>query len=392
MDPHSPTAQRFPLIARFRPACLPLPDRVQALLALAETAQSTKDNGIASAVFNQAALIASDIGLPALAREMCHRHAAAYLHACPLPSMNAIRGLEPVVNLARLQIRAGAGDEGLALLRLYHAVRAGTAAQFEGLTVPEQLTASRDERQEVQAWLWRVLLADGTRTLTTTGRWTEALSHLEAHQGVGRRMLDGRQVAILAALTTGEADRTAALLVDTEPGEPWEQAVTASLTVLCRQAVGHPVDHHLRDLVNIYLDHPPGHGTTVFDVRLGLTVLDALDIADGPAARRVAQDLHRRTMRASDGYAAREILAHHRGVTALSRQHTHDLSTLLDACALDSGTLPPDLRADLHQALDTAEAVLLDQIGLATCSHTVANAVADPAAASGPALAQHSRQ
>ncbi|EKX61085.1 hypothetical protein STRIP9103_03985 [Streptomyces ipomoeae 91-03] len=70
------------------------------------------DQGRASAVYNQAALIASDLGLPDLAREMCHQHAAAYLHACPLPGMSAIRGLEPVVNLARLQIRAGHADEG----------------------------------------------------------------------------------------------------------------------------------------------------------------------------------------------------------------------------------------------------------------------------------------
>lgn len=362
MDPHSQIARRFPLIARFRPPCLPLPDRVQALVTLADTARDTKDNGIASAVFNQSALIASDLGMPDLAREMCHRHAAAYLRACPLPGMNAIRGLEPVVNLARLQIRAGAGDEGRDhLLRLYDAVRTGTAAQFEDISVPAQLTASPDDRQEVRAWLWRVLLADGTRTLTTAGRWTEALAHIKAHQGVGKRMLDGRQVAILATLTTlttGDADSTATLLMENEPGDPWEQAVTACLTALCRQAVGRPIDHHLRELVNNYLDHEAGHGTTVFDIRLGLVVLDALDIADSPTSRRIAQDLHRRTMLANNGYAAREILAHHRSVTAFSLQERRDLTNLLDACALGSGTLHTDRRADLDRALHTSEAVL----------------------------------
>ncbi|MFI8265290.1 hypothetical protein [Streptomyces sp. NPDC085665] len=359
MDPHSQIARRFPLIARFRPACLPLPDRVQALVALADTARDTGDNGIASAVFNQSALIASDLAMPDLARELCHRHAAAYLRACPLPGMNTIRGLEPVVNLARLRIRAGAGDEGREhLLRLYDAVRTGTATQFEGVSVPAQLTATPDDRQEVRAWLWRVLLADGTRTLTTAGRWTEALAHIKAHQGVGKRMLDGRQVAILAALTTGDADSTATLLMETEPGDQWEQAVTACLTVLCRQAVGRPVDQHLRELARTYLDHEAGHGTTVFDVRLGLVVLDALDVEASPASRRIAQDLHRRTMLANDGYAAREILAHHRSVTVFSQQEKRDLTNLLDVCALGSGTLPADRRADLDRALHTSEAVL----------------------------------
>lgn len=106
MDPHGPIAQRFPLVARFRPACLPLPERVGRLVDLAQTAVKKGDQGLASAVYNQAALIASDLGLPGLARQMCHQHAAAYLDACPLPGMSAIRGLEPVVNLARLQIRA----------------------------------------------------------------------------------------------------------------------------------------------------------------------------------------------------------------------------------------------------------------------------------------------
>jgi hypothetical protein len=171
MDPHGPIAQRFPLVARFRPACLPLPERIRALLDLADTAVKETNQGLASAVYNQAALIASDLDLPDLAREMCHQHAAAYLHACPLPGMSAIRGLEPVVNLARLQIRAGHADEGRQrLLNLHKAVETGTAARFEGVNVPADLTATGEDRQEVRAWLWRVLLADGTRTLTTEGR------------------------------------------------------------------------------------------------------------------------------------------------------------------------------------------------------------------------------
>ncbi len=164
MDPHGPIAQRFPLVARFRPACLPLPQRVYALVDLADTAVKKSDQGIASAVYNQAALLASDLGLPDLAREMCHQHAAAYLHACPLPSTSVIRGLEPIVNLARLQIRAGRTDEGRQrLIDLYEAVETGTAARFEGIEVPTDLPATDKDRHEIGAWLWRVLLADGTR-------------------------------------------------------------------------------------------------------------------------------------------------------------------------------------------------------------------------------------
>ncbi|MCY0932099.1 hypothetical protein OTB20_39205 [Streptomyces sp. H27-H1] len=359
MDPHGPIARRFPLIARFRPACLPLPERVQSLVALAETAEHTGNQGLASAVFNQAALIAADTGLPQLARTMCHQHAAAYLHACPLPAMTAIRALEPLVNLARLQIRAGREDDGRTrLMRLYNTARTTDTAQFDGITVPAHLTEGPDARREVQAWLWRVLLADGTRTLTTTGRWAEALAHLTAHHGIGRRMLDGRQVAVLAALVQDDKKTAAALLTDTEPGQPWEQAVTASLAALHRQSARRPAARHLDELATTYLDHEAGHGTTVFDIRLGLTVLDILTTACHRACPAVARDLHRRTVRARDGYAARETLAHPLFAALLTDTQIQDCRNLLAVCSLAANTLPPELHTALTDALQRSEAVI----------------------------------
>lgn len=83
MDPTGPIARRFPLIARPRPACGPLNVRVGELCALADAAERDGNPSSASAVFNQAALLASDVGLPNLARAWCHRHAELYLRACP---------------------------------------------------------------------------------------------------------------------------------------------------------------------------------------------------------------------------------------------------------------------------------------------------------------------
>ncbi|ELS54400.1 hypothetical protein [Streptomyces viridochromogenes] len=363
MDPHGSTAQRFPLVTRFRPACLPLPERVRALVDLADTAVNKTDQGLASAVYNQAALIASDLDLPDLAHEMCHQHAAAYLHACPLPGMSAIRGLEPVVNLARLQIRAGHADEGRQrLLNLYKAVEAGAAARFERVTVPASLTATGEDRQEVRAWLWRVLLADGTRTLTAEGRWAEALAHIEAHHGIGKRMLDGRQVAVLAALVAGDTAWAAALLADTMPGDPWEQAVTTCLTVLCRRDAGQPIDGHLADLVTVYSERKTEPGMIVFDTRLGLTVLDAIGSAEALAAHRIVEDLHRRTTDAEDGYAARESLAHPLFTENATDRQVQDCRTLVRACALGSGALPDELRGELTAALHASDRVIRESL------------------------------
>ncbi|WP_442727223.1 hypothetical protein [Streptomyces pseudogriseolus] len=363
MDPYGPIAQRFPLVARFRPACLPLPKRVRALFDLADTAVKQADQGLASAVYNQAALIASDLDFPDLAREMCHQHAAAYLHACPLRGMSAIRGLEPVVNLARLQIRAGHADEGRQrLLDLYRAVETGTAARFEGVNVPADLTATGEDRQEVGAWLWRVLLADGTRTLTTEGRWAEALAHIEAHQGIGKRMLDGRQVAVLAALVSGDTAWAAVLLADTRPGDPWEQAVTACLTVLSRRDAGQPMDHHLTDLVTACSGRKTEPGMTVFDTRLGLTVLDAIGSAEPLAAHRIVEDLHRRTTDAEDGYAARENLAHPLFTEIATDRQVQDCRALVRACALDARILPDPLRRELMAALRASDSVIRESL------------------------------
>lgn len=358
MDPHGPIARRFPLIARFRPACLPLHARVKALVELAEKAVKQGDQGVASAVFNQAALLASDIGLPDLARSMCHRHARAYLGAGPLPAMSAIRGLEPLVNLARLQIRAGHNNDGRQrLLDLYEAVGAGRAAVFEGITVPGKLTRSDKDRREVHAWLWRVVLADGTRSLTTTGRWPEALAHIEQHRGVGTRMLDGRQVAVVAALTAGDTEYAAELLTTTTPGDPWEQAVTACLTALYRRDANQDLDTCTTELVGTYLNHEAQPGLTVFDIRLGLTVLDVIG-PHHPKVQRIFEDLLRRITNTLDGYAAREVLTHTLFSTLVTETQAQDCQDLVQSCGLRSSSLPAILSADLSTALDSSKAVI----------------------------------
>ncbi|MFJ8385567.1 hypothetical protein ACIQ9Q_13845 [Streptomyces sp. NPDC094438] len=355
--------QRFPLVARPRPACLPLPQRVKGLVELAETAEKLDDPSMASTVYNQAALIASDVGTPDIARTMCHQHAAAYLHATPLSGETAIRALEPVVNLARLRLRAGEGDDGRqCLLALFDAVSTGASSQIEEIVVPAGLTATTEDRHEVRSWLWRILLADGTRALTTAGRWAEALAHVKEHRGVGQRMFDGRQVAVLAALAAGNALDAGNLLAVTEPAESWESAVTGCLTALCRRVAGGSWRRYLQDLVAAYLEHPDEDGMTVFETRLGLAMLDVIASPEEPAARLVVADLHRRTNKATDGYAARETLAHPLVARLSTDREMRDCRALLHACALGTGTLPNDLRSQLADALRTSAHVIRQSV------------------------------
>ncbi|WP_405466718.1 hypothetical protein OG783_28920 [Streptomyces jietaisiensis] len=310
------------------------------------------DPSAASTVYNQAALLASDVGIPDLARALCHRHAAAYLQAAPLPGATAIRALEPLVNLARLRIRAGQADEAHASLQqLFKAVSTRNSAEIEGIAIPAELVTTPDHHQQLRAWLWSVLLADGTRALTAANRWPEALAHVEAHRGIGRRMLDGRQVAVVTALVGGDFHRADSLLTDTEPGEPWEDAVKGCLTALCRRASGRPRRDSLRVLLTAYLDRPHTNDLAVFDTRLGLTILNVIGTVDVPAARRVAVELHRRTVRATDGYAAREALQHPAFTAHTTEPERRACLALIDACALLSGKLSNDLSDQLTAAV-----------------------------------------
>lgn len=358
MDRNGPIARRFPLIARFRPACLPLPERVQAITALADRSEQDNDQGVASSVHNQAALLASDVGLPDLAREMCRAHAIAYLQACPLPPMSAIRGLEPLVNLARLKIRAGNADAGRnGLTALFEAVTNGTSLEYDGITVPKELVTTTEDRQEVRGWLWRVLLADGTRTLTAVGRWSEAEAHIERHRGVGQRMLDGRQVAVVAALVEGNHERASRLVAETAPGEPWERHVTMSLAAAGELESGATREADLAALTTAYLQSTREPGRTVFDTRLGLTILDLAHLAEHPADA-IAHELVSRAVDTADGYAARELLTHGPCVNLLSKQQTSRCRELVEACALAAQRLPEGVLGELNHALHQAERVL----------------------------------
>ncbi|MFG2917595.1 hypothetical protein ACGF0D_32455 [Kitasatospora sp. NPDC048298] len=354
MHPTGPIAQRFPLVARHRPACLPLNARVGRLVELADTASRQNDPSLASTVFNQAALLASDLGLPDYARELCHRHAALYLNRGPLPATSAIRGLEPIVNLARLHIRAGHHQRGhQLLLDLYRAVTTATEATLDGITVPAHLTDTSEQRAEVRQWLWRVVIADGTRALTTAGRWTDALRHIEQHHGIGQRILDGRQTAILAYATTSDLPGALTVLAATEPGAPWENAVTAVLTALCR-----PGDQYATETaIEHCLAYEPGEGLALFTTRLALTALDTVGPST-PSTHRLIKQLSSRTGESVDGYALRDLLSHPVALAHLRTSHVEALKESLAVCALDTGNLPPRLRTVLEEALACARTVL----------------------------------
>lgn len=365
-------ARRFPLVARPRPSCLPLSQRVQSLSLLADSATAHGDLSTASTVYNQAALIASDIGDTDTARTWCRQHAAAYLGSAPLEAPDAIRAMEPVVNLIRLQLRTGNADAGHQQLEcLFNAVAADQSAHVDGVTVPGSLVSTAQDRREVTAWLWAVVLADGTRSLTSANRWGEALSHIQRHRGLGRRMLDGRQVAVIAALLNADTAHANHLLANTEPGDIWEASVTDCLTVLGLRSSDLEWRRPLHNLVDTYLALPEPEGLTSFRSRLGLVVLDLLSSAEDSAARQVVTDLCRRAARAEDGYAARDALSHPLTRELATDDATKECLRLLSSCALRAGEQTGRERAQLTAAVRQGDRTIRARVGQATASEAL---------------------
>ncbi|MDG4803706.1 hypothetical protein [Micromonospora sp. WMMD980] len=303
------TARRFPLVARSRPLCTALPARIGALADLAAKAHHHSDLTAAARVYNQAALIASDCGQPDLARQWCHRHARAWLNRRNLSTTPGRHVIEPLVNLARLHIRAGEHDDGLALLtELYHAVAHRTDTTIDGIHLPTAaLTPTHETHRNLTQWLWTVHLAEGARVLTSAGRWDEAEAHLQHHHGIGNRMLDGRQVAIIARIQRGQHEGALRIIDQTQNGEAWEAAVGACLTAMCR--VGGPRAVDIGLMAARYQEMSADPPLIVFRTRLALSMIE---LAGGPSGHGV-KVLARRTIDAAvtamDGYAARDILS-----------------------------------------------------------------------------------
>jgi hypothetical protein len=204
MDALGHVAQRFPLVARARPTCPPLDERIREVcgLARAGAGQTGDPLALAASAHNKAALIASDCGLPDLARSLCWQQFDIYLRARPWGAQAARFALEPVVNIARLLIRDGDGESAYELLdTLYPAVRFQTDAVIDGREVSFRgLTESNVDHRKLCQWLWTVLLGDGTRAEK------RALSEAVRSSGLGRGAIPARLMTDLhSAIAMSEA-------------------------------------------------------------------------------------------------------------------------------------------------------------------------------------------
>ncbi|MFE2865006.1 hypothetical protein [Embleya sp. NPDC059259] len=354
-------ADRIPLVRRPKAPGLPLAERIAHLTALAVPPADAGHRDLvarASGVLNYAALIASDVGMPDLAAELCWRQHRVFADAGHLTGDIAVMALMPMVNLARLLIREGDGDAGYEVLeRLYRAGQQRGSAEIRDRRVDlSVLTGTDADHRKICEELWVSVLIDGARALARTGRWTEAAETMTAHRGVGNRLLDGRQIAIMSLMERG-LDRQARAMIDTSiPAEPWENAIAALLRAHCRPR-RHDRDIVLRETLPALI--PPDPTTAVFQARVGLAALD-LGHEESDATTQVRSALA--GVAALDAYAARDVLNHGPTRSRLASREIRKLQAVLGVSGLGIGSLSAAHMQPLTAAVCNAEAALRRQL------------------------------
>ncbi|KAB2344844.1 hypothetical protein [Actinomadura rudentiformis] len=358
----APAARWFPLVERPRPAAMSLATRVADLRHLLEPASDDALVRTAEAL-NKAALIASDRGQSDLARFLCWQQYQAFDYTRPHPRAIAKLALQPVLNLPRQLIRDGDADAAYALLEvLHHAASNRADITIDGHVVHlHDLTHSAGDHHDLRATVWAALLADGTRALTTAGRWREAADRAAVHRGIGQRLLDGRQITILALLREGDVDQASALVETSTVSAPWECAIQAMLRVMC-QRVGAGSQKNVATMVTSvrHLLEQTTRGGTVFRVRAGLI---ALELADDPHDDQIQRLLTAVLQAAADdAYASRDALTVPALQVHIPVAARRKLVRAVRAADLIPGELPAPLRtefmANVASALRTLRRIL----------------------------------
>ncbi|GIF01608.1 hypothetical protein [Paractinoplanes rishiriensis] len=360
--------RRFPLLGRPRPDCPALPARVREIAEAVDTARHRAGHGMADAAhaLNKAALIASDAGMTDLARHLCWQHIDTYRNARrPLTILEARYLLEPVLNLARIQIRTDQGAAALRLLEsMYDAItqRCDLVIADQSLPLANLLGEPADRRQ-LRQWVWLQLIGEGIRALAHAGRWDDAADHARHHNGIGDHLMEGRQAAIIALCLRGDGQQARALLAESTTTEAWEQDVAACLQLMCLHAGDKPTAAIGEvPLVTAAVARYDGSTGTAnyasYRARLGLTIATLTNNISTSTASvlltRVAED----AINSADGYAARDVLGFRDPVEGVTDAQRRRLSHLAAEAGLGTGTLPQSILRRLTAVSEEALAML----------------------------------
>ncbi|MGA5304595.1 hypothetical protein ACPCHT_32120 [Nucisporomicrobium flavum] len=337
--------RRFPLLGRPRPARPPLSNRIQEISDAVLIAERKGQDGFADAAhaLNKAALIASDCGLPHLAEQLCWQHIHAYRSLDrPLTVVEARYLLEPVLNLARLQIRADHGNAAIHLLEaMYKAI-----SRRENLTVDDQALPTADlagdhhERRHLREWVWLQLVSEGVRALALAHRWPDAAEHARSHNGIGAHLMEGRQAAIITAVLDDDLRQARRLLTDSTLTQPWELEIAACLQLMCSHPGRASHERHLDVALARYRARKSVSGYASYRARLGLTIVTLAHQTRADTAINLLRHVADEAIASDDGYAARDALNIREPINGINPIQHRRLTAIHAASGLARRTSP----------------------------------------------------
>ena len=349
-----PAALRWlPLAGWSRMSCPPLPTRTARIADILNGHGSPL--GTASHALNMAALLASDCGMDDLARDLCHRQIQPYTRLRrPLTADEGRLMLGPVLNLARLDLRAGSGDD--ALRRLEDADQAVAAARdlvVDGSVLPvSAISGTSEEHTKLRNIVRALHVGDGVRAHAMAGRWHLAAGLAEALGGVYPRLLEGRQAAVIARCLAADLGGARRVLTQATAAESWEDQVAACLAVLASPE-GEVTDAAIT-MTSRFLADPLPADRVLFRARLSATVVALSREIRPDSAAQVAMAAAGEAIRAGEAYAARDILASPAAASLLEPRSRKELARIADESGLGRGTMPPALAGVLHLTVEKA--------------------------------------
>lgn len=362
-------AGRFPLIIQSRPRGTSLQDRLRQVSDCASTChapdKAEERIDIACTAWNLAALIASDCALTDLAIELCERQFQIFQPAWPLSGRTAIAALQPIVNLARLDLRAQKPERSYQTLRqLHRAVQHGGDVDVQGMSIRfDGFTTSAAARANVGPWLRTVLREDGTRALVAARQWQRAARNAAEHVVPGEGIDEATQMAIISQAMNGDFDAAYSSIPTANLTAPWDHATAYCLRAFVDIACGRPDPSILPSLLTTarHTIHRPDRKRVTTQTRLGLAAVDLASELDPAQADRLYTEVAEAASRSGDAFAAREVLKHPNR-ESLSSARSTTLTSLVERAALGRGRLEPNHLAALTGSLQTAGQVLQDAL------------------------------
>lgn len=362
---HRSVAQRFPLTQQARPACRDLEERVRSLGALTDSTESLEDPEErvtrAAQCLNVAALIASDCGVPDLARRLCWQQFDCFPTDRPFPADTAKLLLQPLINLGRLMIRDGNGDGAFQLLKsICTAFTSGASAVLDGRSIDLQTLTISQDHPVIEHYLNDVFLVDGVRALTKAGRWDDALVHARERGGTGLPLSEGFQVDVVIRCRQGDFSGALGALAGSESAGPAPRAVAVCLLAFCLSAANQLTPLDQEGLYESFADLDPAPQYVVFRTQLALAMADLA--AGSTVADQILDAAIAGSLDAADAYAAAALLSH----TACQSRMTHPdqrvLSGIVASAVLRRGAIPAPLLAQLERSTAESQATLTREL------------------------------